>query len=87
MWEIHIPWVWRHVGTLGHETHIAEVASINHLPVLLFFDPIKLAGTALINQIKQARKCRTQTDTATTAMTDVKNPLRLIKQLCFIIKI
>ena len=41
-----------HIGALGHETHVAEVALIDHLPVFRFLDAIEFAGGAFVDEVK-----------------------------------
>src|SRR5665647_1105013 len=87
MRKVHVPWMRRHVGTFGHEAHVAKVTTVHYFPVFLLLDAVQLAASAFIYEVKQSRKCRTQIDAAAAAMTDVKNTLRLIEQLGFVVKI
>jgi hypothetical protein len=72
--------VWRHVGTLGHVAHVAEVALIHDLPVGLLLDPIELTRAGSINGIEERREGITQVETAATALTNVEDTLQFFEQ-------
>ena len=77
--EIDIPFMWWHIGTLGHVTHVTQVAMIDHIPVDLARHTVKLHGVGLVNGIKQGRKGVAQIEAAAAAMTDVKDALQFCK--------
>ena len=87
VWKVEIPLVRRHIRTLGHITEVAQVTVIDHLPVVLFFNPIDFKCRRLVHQVEQGREGLTQTDAATTSMADIEHPLHLFEQRLFVIKI
>jgi hypothetical protein len=51
---------------------------IDDIPVNLLGNAINLHRIRFINSIEQRRKCITKIKAATTAMTDIKNTLKLL---------
>jgi hypothetical protein len=53
MGEVKVPWVGRHVRTLGKVTDVAQVALVDNLPVILLVDTIDFAAFAFVNEVEQ----------------------------------
>src|SRR5882724_3085264 len=87
MWEIQSPRVRRHVRTLGHITHVAQIALIDYFGVIFLGDAVHLTVFGGVNQIKQGGERAAQTQTTTTTMTNIEHPLKLCVEFVFVIKI
>src|SRR5205085_8968298 len=66
------------VGALGHVTDIAEVALVDYLPEIRFFDAVDLSRFAFIDKIEQRRKRVAQADAPAAAVTDLEHALELL---------
>ena len=75
--EIDIPRMRRHVRTLGHVAHVAQITLIDDVLVLLLRHAVDFAGGTVVDQIEQRRKCTAQTDAAATSVADVENAFQL----------
>ena len=49
MGEIDIPLMRRHVRTLAHVAHVAQIALVDDFPVILLVDPVHFKGFTLID--------------------------------------
>ena len=87
MRKIDVPFVRRHVRTLRHVARIAQVAAVDDIPVLGFFDAIELAGLALVDQIEELRKRRAQVDAAPAAVTDIEHALEFAENLLVAVEV
>src|SRR5882724_6598061 len=87
MREVDVPGMRRHVGTLGHVAHVAQVALIHDLPELLFRHPVDLQRRAGIDEFEQRGERRAQVDAAPAPVANVEGPLELGKKLGFVIEI
>ncbi len=76
--EVDIPRVRRHVRTLGHVAHVAQVTVVDDLPVDLLVDAVQLQGGRLVDGIKQGGEGVAQAEAAAAAVADVENPLQLL---------
>jgi hypothetical protein len=54
--EIEVPGMGRHIGALGEIADIAEVALVDHLPIVLLVYPIDLSRTSLVDEVKECGK-------------------------------
>src|SRR5262249_10521035 len=76
----------RHVRTLRHVAHVAQIAIVDDVPVDLLVDPIQLQGRRLVDRIEQSWKRVAETEAAATAVTDVENPLELLVERSLVIE-
>ena len=77
MGKIDIPRVRRHVRTLRHEAHVAQVAVIDDVPEDLAVERGDFPGVGCVDPIEERRKCVAEAEAAATAVTDVEYPLEL----------
>ena len=75
--KVHVPFVGRHVGTLGHEAHVAQVTVVHDLAVVRLVDAVDLHGFGFVDQIEQGRKGVTQAEAAPAAVADVEHAFEL----------
>ncbi len=75
--EVHVEGMRRHIGTLGHEAHVAERAGLHDLGVVRLRHPIDLAGRPFVDHVEQSREAVAQIEAAPAAVTDVEHPLHL----------
>jgi hypothetical protein len=87
VWEIDIPLMWRHIGTLGEVTQVAQVTMLYNFPVILLGDTIDFHGRRFIDKVEQGRERVTQADATSTTMADVINSFQFFKTFLFVIKI
>jgi hypothetical protein len=70
----------RHIGTFGHEAHVAEVAMIHDLPIHpLFIDAIQLHGFGVINRVKQGGKGIAQAEATAATVTNVIDAIEFLE--------
>lgn len=87
MGEIDVEFVWRHVGALHHEAHVAQRARIDDIRKALAVHTVKLAGFRLVDQVEQARKTVTQVEAAPAAVAHIRLAPEFLIQLRFVVKI
>jgi hypothetical protein len=85
--EVQVPFVRRHVGTLGHVAQIAEITVVDHLPVVVLGDAVDLHRFGLVHQIEQRREGLAEADAAATAVTDVEDALQLLVERSLVVEI
>jgi len=85
--EVHVPLVRRHIGTFGHEAHVAEGAGFDDLAVVGLGHPVDLAGRAVVDQIEQAREGVAQIEAAPAAVADVEHPLHFRLDLLQVVEV
>jgi hypothetical protein len=68
----------RDVGTLGHVAHVAQIAVIDYLPIVLLVHGIEVAGLRLVDQIEQRRKGVAEIEAASAAVADLEHPFELL---------
>jgi hypothetical protein len=78
--EIEVPFVRRHIGTFGHVAEVAQIAVVDHLPVIGFGDAIDFHRRGFIDQIEQCGKRLAQADAAAATVADVEHPLHFLEQ-------
>ena len=78
MGEIERPFVRRHIGALGHETHVAERAGFLDLRVVFLLHAVELAGRTIVDQIEQPREGVAEIEAATAPVTDVEDALHFL---------
>src|SRR6185312_8141917 len=76
--EVEIPGVGRHIGTLGHEAHVAERAGLLDLGEALLRHAVDLAGRTVVDHVEQPREGIAQIEAAPAAVTYVEDPLHLL---------
>jgi hypothetical protein len=54
--EVKVPGMGRHIRALGEVTNVAEIALIDHLPVVFLVYPIDLSCAPLVYEVKERRK-------------------------------
>ena len=77
--EVQVPGVRRRVRTLGHVAQVAQVALVDHLPVVVLLDAVHLAVVGGIDQVEQVREALAQAHAAAAAVADVEHPLHLLE--------
>jgi hypothetical protein len=87
MGEIKIEFMGRHVGTFGHEAHVAKCAGIHHRTKVIAGDAVQLATVTVINQVKEARKTIAEIEAAPATVTDIKHSTKFFVQLVAIVKV
>src|SRR5579859_8243842 len=80
MREVDVPGVWRHVRTLGHVAHVAQVTVVDDVPVNLLVHAVELEGRGCVYRVKQSWKGVAEAETAATSVADVENALQLLFQ-------
>jgi hypothetical protein len=78
--EIEVPFVRRHVRALGHVTKVAQVALVDHVPVILLRHPVHFAGRSVVDQVEQGRERPAQADAAPAAVADVEDAFHLLER-------
>jgi hypothetical protein len=73
MGEIQIESMRRHIGTFGHEAHVAQRASFGDMGEVVRLQTFDILVRVVVDQIKQARKRIAQIETAPAAMADVED--------------
>ncbi len=73
--KVDVPGMRRHVGTLGHETHVTQVTVIDHVPVDLLVDAIELQRFTRVDRVKKCREGIAQREATATAVADVEDAL------------
>jgi hypothetical protein len=86
MRKIKVPFVRRHVGTLGHVAKVAQVAVVDHAPVGRLLDAMNLAVVGGVDQIEQSRERLAQADATAAAMADVEHALEFLETRCFVVE-
>ena len=76
----------RHVRTLGHVAHVAEVAVVHYLPEHFPVDTVDLARGRLVNCIEQRGKGLAKIEAAAASVADVEHPLELFRQSGFVVE-
>jgi hypothetical protein len=71
--KIDVPWMWRHVRTLAHVAHVAQVALIDDVLVLFLRNAVDFPGRSVVDQIEQRWKRAAQADAAPTSVADVED--------------
>ena len=82
--KVDVPRMRRHVRTLGHVAHVAQVTVIDDVPVHLLVDAIDFTGARLIHRIEQRGKRIAEAEATPTTVTDVEDPFELLEQRCFV---
>jgi len=77
MRKVHLPRMRRHVGTFGHEAHIAKRAGFGDLGEILGLYAFDIFGRIVVDQIEEARKGIAKIEAAATAMTNIEDPAHL----------
>jgi hypothetical protein len=87
MGEVEVPWVGRHVRTLGKVTDVAQVALVYNLPVIFLVYTIDFSAFAFVNQVEQRWEGAAEAHASTTAVANIKDTLELIETGFFVIKL
>ena len=85
--KVHVPGVRRHVRTLRHEAHVAQVAVIDDLPVVFFVHTVELAGLGLVDQVEERRKRVAEIEAAAAAVADVEDPLEFLVECALVVEL
>src|SRR6185437_13764427 len=86
MRKIHVPRMWRHIGTFCREADVAQVAVVDHLPVDTLVDAVDLQGRRGIDGVEQRRKGIAQVEAATAAVTDLEDPRELLLERSLVVE-
>ena len=78
MREVDVPRMRRHVRTLGHVAHVAEITVVDDLGEVLPVDAVELSGLGLVDEVEQRRKGVAEVEAAAAAVADVEDPLELL---------
>ncbi len=73
MWKIDIPFMRWDIGAFGQKAQVAQIAVIDHLPVIFRCHAIDFHAVALVDQVEQGWESIAKVDAATTSMTDIEN--------------
>ncbi len=84
--EVHVPGMWRHVGAFCHVAGVAQVALVDHLPVVLPGDAVDLHRLGGVHQVEQRRKRGAQVHAAPAAVADVEYALHLGKRGALVVE-
>src|SRR5262249_11838450 len=87
MREIDVPGMRRHVRTLGHVAHVAQVALVHHLPEVLLGHTVDLQRRARVDEVEQRRKRGAEIDAAPAAVTYAEDALELGGEPRFVVEI
>jgi len=77
----------RHVRTLGHEAHVAQVALLHDFPEDALVDRGHLAGICGVDRVEQCWEGVAQAEAAATAVTDIEDALELLLERAEIIEL
>ena len=77
MGKVEVKFMWRHIGTLGQKTHVAQRAGIDDWFKIFTIHGVQFAGLRVINQIKQPGKRVAQVEASPTPVANIKNPSEL----------
>src|SRR6185312_4610323 len=86
MGEIDVPRMRRHVGTLRHEAHVAQIAVVYDFPKHLLVHAVDFAGIGGVDRVEQCWKCVTEAEAAATAVADIEDPLELLRHGGFVVE-
>src|SRR5262245_47205759 len=78
MREVDVPFVRRHVRTLRHVAHVAQITVLDDLPVRLLWHVVSFAARRRIDGIEQGRKGVAEAEAAATPVADVEDPRELL---------
>jgi hypothetical protein len=76
--------MWWHIGTFGHEAHVAKRAGIHDWREIRAVDGIELHGFGFVDQVEKFWETVTEIEATPTAMTDVEDAAQLLVQFRFI---
>jgi hypothetical protein len=76
--EVEVPLVRRHVRALAHVAHVAQVALVDDVLVLLLRDAIDLAGRPVVDKVEQRRERSAQADAASAPVADLEHALHFL---------
>ena len=85
--KVDIPLVRRRVRAFRHEAEVAQVAVVDHFPVILLVDPVHLHCRRLVDQVEQRRKRVAQADATAAAVAEVEDPLHLLEQGLLVVEV
>jgi len=77
----------RHIVTLGHVAHVAQITVIHHFPIhLSLVDTVKLHGLGFVDGIEQGGKGVAQTEAAAAAVADIEDTVQFLEQRTLVIE-
>ncbi len=86
MRKIDVEFMRRHIGTFGHETHVAQRAGVDHRLEAFARDGIEFAGLRFVDEIEEARKGIAEIEAAAARMADIEDAPELGIELGFVVK-
>jgi hypothetical protein len=87
MGEIDIPLMGRHIGALGHEAKVTEIALLHHRGIVRSGNAIGLHGGGVVDEIEKDREGLAKTDATAAVVTNLENPVHLLLQRPGVVKI
>ncbi len=85
--EVQVPGVRRRVRALGHVAQVAQVALVDHAPVVGLLDAVHFTVGGGVDQVEQVGETLAQADAAAAAVADVEHALHLGEGLPFVVEV
>jgi len=85
--KVKVPFVRRHIGAFGQVAQVAQIALVDHFPVIFFVHAIHLKRGAFVDQIEQGGKRAAQAHTTAAAMANIEDALHLGEASLFVIEL
>src|SRR3989475_2761416 len=85
--EVDVPGVRRHVRALRHVAHVAQVALLDDLPVVLLCNAVDLHGRGGVHQVEQGREGGAQVHAPPAAVADVEDAPELLLDLRLVVEL
>jgi hypothetical protein len=85
--EVDVPWMRRNVRAFRHVADVAQVALVDHFPVVGLRDAVDFHRLAVVDEIEQRRKRATQRDAPPAPMADVEDALLLGLQRILVVEL
>ncbi len=84
--EVDVPLVRRHIRTLGHVAHVAQVTVVHDVPVDRLRHGVEFHAFRFVDRVEQRREGMAQVETATATVTNVEHPFEFLEQGLFVIE-
>ena len=85
--EVEVPFVRRHIRAFGQVAQVAQIALVDHFPVVFFVHAIHFKRGAFVNQIEQGGKRAAKAHTTAAAMANIEDTLHFGEASLFVIEI
>ena len=87
MRKVDVELMWRHIGALRHEAHVAKGAGVHDLFEIRARDRVEFAAFQFVDEIEESREGVAQIETAPARVTNIKNPSHFGVELRVVVKI